>query len=134
MRRQGLQRPRDVRDVERREAALDAGEVADGLGVDAEDGDDAEDDEDGREAAGNGLGQARQEGDDGHGDEDQHPEDGQVGAGQPVALIGLELRDLAAPDDDGEAVDEAEDDRLRDEAHQLAEPESPRRPAAGRRG
>ena len=105
------------------EAALDAGEVADGLGVDAERGDDAEDDKDGCKPAGNGLGQARQEGDDGHGDEDERPEDGQVGAGQPVAFIGLELRNLGAADDDGEAVDEAEDDRARDEAHQLAQPE-----------
>ena len=42
-----------------------------------------------------------------------------------MAFIGLELRDLAAPDDDGEAVDKAEDDRLRDEAHQLAQTEEP---------
>ena len=70
---QGIQGEGDFWNVERGEAALDAGEVADGLGVDAEGGDDAEDDEDGCEAARNGLGQARQEGDDGHGDEDEAP-------------------------------------------------------------
>ena len=104
------------------EAALYAGEVADGLGVQAEDGDDAEDDEDGREAARNGLGQARKKGDDGHGDEDERTKDGEVGAREPVTVVGLELGDLAAADDDGEAVHKAEDDGLGHEAHELAEP------------
>ena len=42
---------------------------------------------------------------------------------QPVAPIGFELFDLAAPDDDGQAIYKPEYHGLWHQAHQLAQPQ-----------
>ena len=92
---------------------MDAGQIADGFGVNAQCRDQPKNHQDGGQAAGYSLGEFGQEGDDGHGHQNEGAKDSEVCARQPVPFIGLELGDLAAANDDGESIDKTKDDRLR---------------------
>ncbi len=101
----GIQREGEVRQVEAGEPAGDAGEIAHGFGVNAEQCDGEAGDEDGNQRGRDEAGEFGQPVGDGHGDDDQAEHDPQRGAAHPVQDAGgvflLKMAELCEKNDDG---------------------------------
>ncbi len=105
------------------------GQVAHRPGVEIQTVHQGSDDDDRRQRRGDSAGQFGQQQDDGHGQADQSEHQEQGGALHPLqGAVGatlLELAELGEKNDNGQAVDEAEHDRVGDQADEFAQAQHP---------
>ncbi len=109
------------------EAAGNRGQVADHAGVEVEAVGQGGDADNSGQRSGDGPGQFGEEMGDRHGQRHQTEQQVKGGAAHPLqnplGIFNLELAELGQENDDGQAVDKAEHDRMGNQAHELAEPQ-----------